>query len=1380
MSNGAIAQAFIELVPQLSTSFATQVRTETTRAGEQVGQSIADAIAQGLNRNTRPIENAASSAGTDAGQAMAQATADAAQREWLRGLTGAAQRAGQEAGREMADSAADGLTAGSGAIEQAAERAGNEAGESLGASLHEKVKSAGLLAGAALGAALIGSTVGAMDSEGITNKLAAQLGASPAMAKEFGSLAGRVYAANYGESLEDVAEALRQVWANGLIDENTATADVEAVTKKAINLANIMGQDYERVTAAISQMLKTGMAGSATEAFDIITKGFQGGADKAGDLLDTFIEYPTQFRKLGIDGATAMGLIQQGLQGGARDADIVADAMKEFGIRAIDGSKLTAEGFAAVGLNADAMAAAISKGGPTAKAALDQVIDGLNNMEDPIARNAAGTALFGTQWEDLGDAFKSLDVSNATNSLGEVAGAADKVDKALGQGASATLETFKRQLTQTFVDVMGGQVLPVVMNVVHWFQEHDTTTKALGVTIASIVGAIVAYTAIAKTVAVVTTAMTVANAAFAGVMGITTISTETSTAALIANKAGMIAASAATKIAAAAQWLFNAAMSANPIGIVIIAIVALVAAIVIAYKKSETFRDIVQAVWKAIKIAVAAVVDWFTDNVVPLLKKYLELAGAYFSFLYENVIKPVWAGIKKVIEVWWAWAQTVFDALKVVLKVVGDTFEWLWKNIIDPVFSAIKKIIETWWTGTKIIFDAVVNFLGGPFKAAWDAYKALVETVWNFLKTLITAWWTAIKALWEGIINFLKTTFTAAWNAYKELVTTVWNAIELVITTWWTVVKGLWSVIIAFLATTFKLAWDNFKALVTAVWTAIQLVITTVWTFIRDTIFTPIITFLAGVFALAWNTFKTLLVTVWTTIQNTILAVWTFVRDSIFTPIINFLVGIFQPAWTAFKDFVSNAWETLKNNISNTWNWIRDNIFGPIQTFITSTIPNAFSQGVSMIGSAWDRLKKLASEPIHFILETVINNGIIKGLNWIGEKVGAGHIDNVPVPFAKGGILPGYTPGRDVHQFMSPTGGRLDLSGGEAVMRPEFTKGLGRGAINFFNRIARTRGVQGIRKLFSRNMIHGGFANGGVVGDWLKRLFPGEDNQKAWTKPYFSRKSKGDGIGDALSSAWNALTDPSEAFRKGIDALLGRIPGSGFLKDAGRKGIENLLPKAVDWIKDKIGDIFTGKSSSITAIGGGGGSGMGYVKMFDLVKAQFPGVSLYSGYRNSYTLSGNKSLHASGRAIDITPDPAIANWIRANYGSSTLELITPWPELDLWHGKFHDYSPAIDAQHGVGSAGNDHIHWAMRMGGLIPRVFDTGGLLMPDELGINRLNAPERVLTPGATRTYDELASGELIDKLDELIDAVERVAPGVSQGIKGATRDLVVKGRVR
>lgn len=71
------------------------------------------------------------------------------------------------------------------------------------------------------------------------------------------------------------------------------------------------------------------------------------------------------------------------------------DALKELSIRVIDGSNTTIQGFELIGLNADEMAKKFAAGGDTAKQALNETIEGLKNMNDPIQQDLAGVDLFG-------------------------------------------------------------------------------------------------------------------------------------------------------------------------------------------------------------------------------------------------------------------------------------------------------------------------------------------------------------------------------------------------------------------------------------------------------------------------------------------------------------------------------------------------------------------------------------------------------------------------------------------------------------------------------------------------------------------------------------------------------------------------------------------------------------------------------------------------------------------------------------------------------------------------------------------------------------------------------------------------------------------------
>jgi hypothetical protein len=229
-------------------------------------------------------------------------------------------------------------------------------------------------------------------------------------------------------------------------------------------LADTFELDLGQTSNAVGQILKNGLAKDGTEALDILTAGMQRMGPRADDMADTFNEYSTKFRDLGLSAADAMGLMSQGLLAGARDTDIVADALKEFQIRATDGSKASAEAYTAIGLNAEEMTRKIAAGGPGAKQGLQQVLDGIKAIKDPAERSAVSVGLFGTTSEDLGQALYALDPSTAVKAMGETAGAADRMGDALHNNASANIEQFKRTAQVALSNFIGNEVLPPLIS----------------------------------------------------------------------------------------------------------------------------------------------------------------------------------------------------------------------------------------------------------------------------------------------------------------------------------------------------------------------------------------------------------------------------------------------------------------------------------------------------------------------------------------------------------------------------------------------------------------------------------------------------------------------------------------------------------------------------------------------------------------------------------------------------------------------------------------------------------------------------------------------------------------------------------------------------
>ncbi|GGU49061.1 phage tail tape measure protein [Streptomyces violascens] len=364
----------------------------------------------------------------------------------------------------FADEVEDALRAATEEAGRLGEEVANGADEAAGGlkGFVGKMGGAAALVGAAVGGALFAGISEAMDREAGTDLLSAQLGASPEQAKALGQAAGAVYSAGYGESIADANEALKSLWQQGLVPAGATADELANVSKQAMDVAAVLGDDVGPTANAVGTMLKTGMAKNAKEAFDILVVGAQNGSNKAEDLLDTFNEYSVQFQRVGLDGKTAMGLISQALQAGARDSDQVADALGQFGEKAVAGGTAVEDAFKSIGLNADDIAARMSKGGKSAEGALGMTLKALRGTKDETVKLNAAAALFGDPANVMGKALYAMDPATAaaSNGLDKVNGAAARAGETMHDNASQKLTAFWRTLQTGAVDLIGGKVLP--------------------------------------------------------------------------------------------------------------------------------------------------------------------------------------------------------------------------------------------------------------------------------------------------------------------------------------------------------------------------------------------------------------------------------------------------------------------------------------------------------------------------------------------------------------------------------------------------------------------------------------------------------------------------------------------------------------------------------------------------------------------------------------------------------------------------------------------------------------------------------------------------------------------------------------------------------
>lgn len=329
------------------------------------------------------------------------------------------------------------------------------------------IKAAGpkILAGiAALGiGAVVAKSIGtAMELENGGAKTKASLGLSVGQSDTAKQASSSLYRGNYGDSLEGVDTAVTNALSSFADLRNGSSADIEAITKRALNMNSVFELDTARSTQVASQMITTGFAKDGVQAMDMLSAAMQKvPANVREDIIDAVDEYGPFMQQLGLQGEKGMSLLAAGAQKGMYGIDKTGDALKEFTILSTDMSSGVKEGYDAIGLSQKEMAGELLKGGDHASTAFSKIVKGLQGIKDPVEQQTAALALFGTPLEDLGtkDIPKFLEsLGGIPGGMGDISAAAAQMDADLGSTAAGSLESFRRNLEVTF----GEAAIPLI------------------------------------------------------------------------------------------------------------------------------------------------------------------------------------------------------------------------------------------------------------------------------------------------------------------------------------------------------------------------------------------------------------------------------------------------------------------------------------------------------------------------------------------------------------------------------------------------------------------------------------------------------------------------------------------------------------------------------------------------------------------------------------------------------------------------------------------------------------------------------------------------------------------------------------------------------
>ena len=645
--------------------------------------------------------------------------------------------------------------------------------------LGNAAKAAGKVAATALagiGTAAAGIAVAATsvytEHEKAANSLAAVTGATGKELENLQSAMETVYQNNFGESIEDAASAVSLVSRN---IKGLSNQEITGATEAAIALRDAFEYDVEESTRAAAAIRKN-FGGSAEEAFGLIAAGAQNGLDYSGELIDTINEYSSQFSKLGFSADGMFQLLQSGADSTAWNLDKVGDAVKEFSIRAIDGSNTTVAAFEALGYNATTMMDTFAAGGDGANQAFFDVLNTLMDMEDQVARDALGVSLFGTMWEDLGtEAMEAM--ANASAGAYDTMDALEQINAIKYNDLGSAMEGVKRQAEAVLVRIgeqlgpyakegleyLANNVLPVVSSKLEeivpvvidagkalW--ENRGTILALGSAVVTAVGAF--------------KGLQVASAAVGAVKNLSTI----------------------FKAAAQGGGLLNKVMSMGNVKLALIAgVIAVVAAgFVLLWNKSEKFRETVMVLWGQLQT--------LGGSIAELARSVWAFAGP----LLEKLGTALLSGLERAVELLAPVVKNIMGIFNGITDFIGGVFsgDWdkAWQGIKSIVWNVIAGLGNTVAAGLKAIIEIVPAILSGVLEigsAIWSRLDSLaakgiaaISSRFPVLGAVLGSLWSTVQKVWSNIqvilqnaIQFVQNVFAGNWSGAWQNIVNIFGAI---------------------------------------------------------------------------------------------------------------------------------------------------------------------------------------------------------------------------------------------------------------------------------------------------------------------------------------------------------------------------------------------------------------------------------------------------------------------------------------------------------------------------------------------------------------------------------------------------------------------------
>ncbi len=405
---------------------------------------------------------------------------------------------------------------------------------------------------------------GALEMQDAEKKLAASTGATAAEMQQYNGIMEEIYSAGYGDTISDTADAM------ALVRQYTGEVDptkIQQLAEGAMALDDTFSNmDMEETLRGVDSLM-TNMGLSAEEAFDYIVTGAQNGLNKSGELTDNIAEYGQLWAQAGFSAEEMFTILQNGLDNGAYNLDKVNDFVKEFGISLSDGR--IEENLSSFSLKTQNLFMAWQNGQATTKDVFYSVISDLSTMTN----QQEALTIASNTWSSMGEDNAMAVLTSLTNLNGtytDVKGSMESMKEVRYDSLANQYKVLGRTVQTDVIQPIAQKFLPVAQKGIKLLADNiDTIVPVAGAAGAAMGTIWVTKKASATIANLKDTAKNIKNLVTNLVTH--TAATTADTAATSADAAAKGAQATATTAAATAQTGLNAAMAANPIGILIAA-----------------------------------------------------------------------------------------------------------------------------------------------------------------------------------------------------------------------------------------------------------------------------------------------------------------------------------------------------------------------------------------------------------------------------------------------------------------------------------------------------------------------------------------------------------------------------------------------------------------------------------------------------------------------------------------------------------------------------------------------------------------------------------------------------------------------------------------